>query len=187
MDYVLTLEQKKITASLERTVYRYGRLEIKEDLEDTDFGASLLLAKSLAFHGVGEGIRHSIVMFSRCKNDDGGKPDVVDGLVVDDLDDLAFIFSQDRNMTLFRHCLDHAFRLTGFKLLMESEENYALARGLFLFVRPYYRFYLLDNIQRHSVDFNKVKDYVDIMMSDAEMRCFARSPMPRVTSTFCLR
>ena len=166
--------------SLRDTVYLVGSL----DLNNCD-DAALLLARNLAMCGLADGIRHDIDVYQRCSLD--GNPVETNSLNILDVDALAFVFSQDRHKTLYRHCLSFAVDSTKYELDVDSKEIHALARGLFKFVRPYYYFYLTDNVHGRSKDPAMTKVYVKNMTSDAELKCFATSPNPVTSHRFVIR
>ena len=177
MDAV-TLKCREIPQAdaLERTVHLVGSLELK--MQDD---VALLLARRLAMYGVGEGIRHDIAVYRGSSSDD-------EPIVVTDLDSLAYVFSQDRKMTLYRHCLTFVEQSTGSKIKQtDSKTHHAFAKGIFPFVRPYYYCYLMDNIPERSVDPAKTSDYIEVMLSDAELNCFAESATPVVVNTFAYK
>lgn len=176
--YAVTLMPHEIPVveTLERTVYAVGSFQLTHQNE-----AALLLARRLAVNGIGEGIRHDLVVYQDDRSDDGKR------VMFSDLDSLAFTFSQDRNMTLYRHCLTFSRQTSGWKFEMDSIENHAFAKGLFMFVAPYYYCYLLDNLHGQSVNTMTSMKYVESMMSDAELKCFANSVKPVTVNTFVVR
>ncbi len=187
MDVDLTPSELEELMTIESTIHMVGSLELRH-LEDT----ALRLAKRLAKHGLGDGIRHDLCITVSSSSSSGNNNDrehevEIDRIVVTDLDALAFVFSEDRTMTLFRHCLTHAYQLMNCKFEMESQKTYTLAKGIFPFVKPYYFFYLHDRLQLLSLDDEVLMRYVDVMMSDAEMNCFAMSTKPEVSNTFVTR
>ena len=165
-------------ADLENNVHASGRLDFHAYDDE-----SLILAKQVASNGLADGIRHDLTVHQVSKKDGNFN---LCTLVATDMDSIAFQFSQDRQMTLYRQCLLYACDVTNMKgeLDIDSSANRAFAWPLFFFVRPYYFHYLQSSIQMQTL---ATTNYISHMMSDSEPKCFPVPQNPLVLNSFVVR
>lgn len=178
MEGILLLpHEEQQGAILEENVYALGRLDL--NAFDT---SSVILAKQIASNGLADGIRHDLTAHQVGTKD--GKFNL-NTFVVKDLDSIAFKFSQNRHVTLYRHCLLYVCEEMNDGSDIDSEANRAFAWPLFFFIRPYYFHYLQSSLPENNT--HAAMKYIQHMMSDSEPHCFPLPANPLVLNSFVVR
>ena len=181
MEDVLLLPHEEYQGeNLEGNVYASGRLDL-----DASDRASVILAKQIASNGLADGIRHDLTAHQVSTKD--GKFNL-NTFVAKDLDSIAFKFSQNRHVTLYRHCLLYVCEemdVNDESLDIDSDSIRAFAWPLFFFVRPYYFHYLQSSLPEKNT--HATMKYIQHMMSDSEPNCFSLPANPLVLNSFVVR